>query len=328
MLDFKQIIGHESIITHMKKAIENKKVSQSYILNGEDGAGKMMLAKTFAKTLQCNEKGTQPCNICTSCMQFEGENQPDIIYVTHEKASIGVDDIRAQVNSDILIKPFMSPYKIYIIDEAEKMTEQAQNALLKTIEEPPEYAIILLLTDNVYRLLPTILSRCVILNLKPVETKMITKYLMENQQIPEYLAGVSAAFSRGNVGQAIKYATSQEFIETKDEIIHVLKHIDEMELHEIMEAIKSFSAHKLEITDYIDMMLLWYRDILMFKVTNDPNVLLYKNEYTYIAKQARKHGYEGIENCIQAMDKAKLRLKANVNFEIAIELMLLSLKEN
>ena len=108
----------------------------------------------------------------------------------------------------------------------------------------------------------------------------------------------------------------------------MLKKIDDMELYEIMESIKQFSANKLEVEDYIDLMILWYRDVLLFKVTKDPNLLLYKNEYRAISRQAARHNYEGIENIIQAMDKAKIRLRANVNFDIAIELMLLSLKEN
>lgn len=328
MLEYGNVIGHKNIIEHLKKAVANNKVSQAYVFSGEDGSGKRMLAEIFAKTLLCEAHGEEPCNKCKSCLQVEGNNQPDLIYVTHEKASIGVDEIRIQLNNDILIKPYSSPYKIYIIDEAEKMTEQAQNALLKTIEEPPEYAVIMLLTTSLGKVLPTIQSRCVHLELKAVSEKEIKKYLMVKKQIPDYLAEISAAFSRGNVGRAIKYATSEDFIQSKDAMIHVLRHIDEMELYEIMDALKEFSSHKLDIEDYIDLMLLWYRDVLMFKATNDPNCLLYKNEVRYITKQASEKDYEGIEAIIEAIDKAKIRLRANVNFDVAIELMLLSIKEN
>ncbi|BBF44634.1 DNA polymerase III delta prime subunit [Lachnospiraceae bacterium KM106-2] len=328
MLDFKEIIGHESIIDHLQNAIRQDKVSHAYIFNGESGMGKHLVAKVFAKVLQCEAKGINPCNVCKSCMQVDSENQPDIIEVTHEKVSIGVDDIRIQVNNSIQVKPYYSPYKIYIIDDADKMTEQAQNALLKTIEEPPAYAIIILLTDNINRLLPTILSRCVQLSFKPVEAKTIKKYLMEQQQVPEYLAEISASFSRGNIGRAIRYATSEDFIKSRDTVLHVLEYIDDMELYEVVEAIKDFAEHKLEIDDYLDLMLLWYRDVLLFKVTNNPNLLLYKDEYQYISKQASNRDYENIEEIITAIDKAKVRMKANVNFDIAMELMLLTIKEN
>lgn len=328
MLDFNNISGHEQIIEHLQNAIRLNKVSHAYIINGEKGSGKKLIANTFAKALQCEEKGVNPCGRCTSCMQTESENNPDIIRVTHEKASIGVDDIRISVNNDIGVKPYRAPYKIYIIDEAEKMTEQAQNAILKTIEEPPSYAIILLLTANLNTLLPTIQSRCITLNLKTISTPVIKEYLMRNHNVPDYLAELSATFSQGNIGRAIKFATSEDFIKTKEEVLHLLKVIDDMELFEMIEEIKKLSEHKLEINDYIDLMILWYRDVLMFKVTKNPNVLLYKDEYKYISKQASIRTYEGIENIINAMDKAKLRLNANVNFDLVMELMLLTIKEN
>lgn len=244
LLDFSGIVGHEKIIDHLKTAIQQKKISHAYILNGEEGSGKRLLANVFAKTLQCEAGGVNPCNICKSCMQADSKNHPDIIYVTHEKASIGVDDIRTQLNNDIGIKPYSSPYKIYIIEDSDKMTEQAQNALLKTIEEPPDYAVILLLANNRNRFLQTILSRCVTLSLKPIAAKKIESYLMEKQQVPDYLAKLSASFARGNIGRAMKYASSEEFSESKDEILKVLKSIDTMPLYEIMATLKKFGDRK------------------------------------------------------------------------------------
>ena len=127
------------------------------------------------------------CGKCQSCRQALSGNQPDIIRVTHEKPNtISVDDIREQVNNDIVIKPYSSKYKVYIIDEAEKMTVQAQNALLKTIEEPPEYAVILFLTNTLDVLLQTVRSRCIIMNLRSVDTKLIQQYLMQKYQLPDY----------------------------------------------------------------------------------------------------------------------------------------------
>ena len=328
MQDLNHVIGNERVIKHLQNSIQSKKVSHAYIFHGEEGMGKKLLAHAFAKTLQCEEGGILPCGKCKSCMQLDSDNHPDVSWVTHEKVSISVDDIRIQVNADIQIKPYSSPYKIYIIDSADKLTEQAQNALLKTIEEPPEYAIIILLTDNIKSLLPTILSRCLLLNLQPVETQVIIDYLMTQHHVPDYLAVIAANFSGGNIGKAIKYASSEEFEQIKEEVLHILKYIDEMEIYEVIEGLKTISGNKTSIEDYIDLMILWYRDILMFKVTKDPNLLLYKEEFQYINKQASIRSYEGIEIIIDAMEKAKIRLKANVNFDITIELMLLTIKEN
>ena len=114
-----------------------------------------------------------------------------------------MEDIRKQINDDIVLKPYSSKFKIYIVDEAEKMNIQAQNALLKTMEEPPSYAVLLLLTTNADSFLPTILSRCVRLDLKAVPDSMIRKFLMEEKQVPSYQADICVAFAQGNVGKAI-----------------------------------------------------------------------------------------------------------------------------
>mgnify|MGYP004726366161 FL=1 len=135
MLGFNDIIGHEEIIRHLKNAIQTEKVSHSYIFTGDPGSGKKLLAGTYAMTLQCEEGGTEPCGHCDSCKKAIGKNHPDIIMVIHEKPNvITIDEIREQVINDVDIKPYCSPYKIYIVADAELMNPQAQNALLKTIE--------------------------------------------------------------------------------------------------------------------------------------------------------------------------------------------------
>ena len=118
MTTFNNVVGHEKIIEHFQNAVRLDKISHAYILSGEDGAGKSLLAHLFSMTLQCEKKGISPCGECTLCRQAESHNQPDIIWVTHAKpGSIGVEDIRAQVVGDMQMKPYHSPYKIYIIDD-------------------------------------------------------------------------------------------------------------------------------------------------------------------------------------------------------------------
>ena len=247
---FKDVVGHKDIINYIRNAVREDKVSHAYILNGERGAGKKMLANLFAATLLCEKGGPDPCNECHSCRQAESGNHPDIIKVTHEKPnSISVDDIREQVNNTIMIKPYQGPYKVYIIPQADMMTPQAQNALLKTIEEPPEYAVIMLLTENADTLLPTINSRCVMLKLRNIKDTLIKKYLMETMQVPDYKADMCTAFAQGNMGRAIMLANSEHFNEIRDEAVQLLKYINEMELSEIVQAVSRITAYKLEIND-------------------------------------------------------------------------------
>ena len=329
MLGFQDILGHEMIKEHFQKAIEAQKVSHAYILSGEAGMGRKSLANAFALTLLCEKGKKQPCMECHACKQVLSGNHPDLIYVQHEKpASIGVDDIRRQINDTIMIRPYSSYYKIYIVDEAEKMTVQAQNALLKTIEEPPSYAVILLLTTNPDAFLPTILSRCVQLKLRPLPDHVVKGYLTGTMGVSDSDAELYAAFSRGNLGKAIKLAGSEEFRVLYDSMLFLLKHVKEMDISELLDYIRKLKEQSLDLYECLDFMQIWYRDALMFKVTKDANLLIFKNEYTAINEMSRNIGYDGFENILQAIDKARVRLDANVNMELAMELLLLAMKEN
>ena len=327
MFSFSEIVGHEQIKEHMQAAIRDKKPFHAYLFQGEEGVGKEALARTFAAGLQCQSESTdKPCKECVSCRQMESGNQPDVIWVTREKASLGVDEIREQLCNTMDIKPFSSPYKIYLVPEAEKMTEAAQNALLKTIEEPPEYGIVILMTSNISALLPTIQSRCLTLEFRPLSTAVVESYVKEHCQVPDYQARASAAFAQGNLGKAMRYAKSEDFIERKDHIISLLRHVEQMDLSEMLAVIKDLGTRKDEVRDYIDLMVLWYRDVLLFKATKDINQLLFQDEASYISREASHRSYEKIEEILQAFEKAKVRLRANVNFDITMELMLLALK--
>lgn len=331
MSGFKDVVGHKNIIQYIGNAVTSGAVSHAYILNGERGSGKKLLANLFAMSLQCQNRDEDgdACGKCQSCKQAVSGNQPDIIRVTHEKpTTISVDDIREQVNNDIQIKPYSSPYKIYIIAEADMMSVQAQNALLKTIEEPPEYAVIILLTENAETLLPTIRSRCVMLKLRNIKDQLVKKYLMEQMEIPDYKADVCVAFAQGNMGKAIALATSEYFNEIKEEAVHLLQNIDDMQVEELMGAVKKCSAYKMNISDYMDVIAIWYRDVLIYKATKNVDRVVFSDQMRYIKDRAKKSSYEGIENILEGLEKAKARLKANVNFELTMELLLLTIKEN
>ena len=325
---FKDIVGQEQLKKHMQNAIEGKKISHAYIIEGEKSSGKEFLARVFAQTLQCEAGGKEPCGVCHSCKQAESKNHPDIIYVSHEKAaSISVDDVREQIGDDVLIRPYSSPYKVYIVNEAEKMTMQAQNALLKTLEEPPVYVVILLLTTNSQSFLQTIRSRCVELSMKPVASAVLKEYLMREMQIPDYRADVCVAFAQGNVGKAREMAASDDFSAVQKLALSLVKNVRDMELAELVSEIKNMTQYKVDPSDYLDVISVWYRDVLLFKATGDANGLVYRDELFTIRKVAGRSSYEGIEDVLKALDTAKSRLDANVNFELTMELLFMTIQE-
>ena len=327
-MKFQDIVGQEQITGHLQNAIRMGKVSHAYIIQGEAGSGKKLLADTFATTLQCEEGGIEPCGHCQSCKQAVSGNHPDIRRVTHEKASISVDDIRLQLNNDILVKPYSRPYKVYIIDEAEKMTEQAQNAMLKTIEEPPEYAIIILLTVNAKLLLPTILSRCILLNVRPVARGQITRLLTEQYGIASFMAEVAADFADGVPGKAIAYAQSGEFVALKDEVIKLLKRLTTTPAEELYKKVKEWAGRKAELPDILSLINLWCRDVLVMKSTKGAGRPVFREEERELIALAERMSYVSIEKCIDVIEVTRQRMSANVNLEVSLEMLLYTMKEN
>ena len=347
-MTWNDVVGLTQLTDNLQNAIKHNKISHAYLIQGEKLSGKRMIADIFARALQCEAgkassehqetlfempseaTGPRPCNQCRSCKQAINGNHPDIIYVTHEKPNvISVDNIRQQVNGDIDIKPYSGDYKIYIIDEAEKMNVQAQNALLKTLEEPPSYAVILLLATRAEAMLQTILSRCVVLNTKPVPDDLIKHYLMQKVEIPDYRASICASFARGNVGRAIELASNEVFDHMKSSVLGLLKHITELETNQIAAEVKKISEEKFDTNDYLDLCFIWYRDVLLYKACGgfgSSCPVIFKEELTALESAAKYYHYEAIERIIHAIDRARSRIAANVNFDLTMELMFLDMK--
>ncbi len=329
MTGFKDILGHQREIRYLEQVIRSGQVSHAYIFEGEKGTGKRMLAEAFAVTLQCTGEGEKPCGSCHSCIQAASGNHPDIICVQHEKpSSISVDDIRVQVADDVQIRPYNGRYKIYMIPGAEKMTVQAQNALLKTIEDPPDYVILLLLTENEEALLETVRSRCVTLHLEPVPDETIRRYLIEEIGVSEYQADVCATFAQGNVGKAVRLASSEDFNAIKTSVMYLVRNADRMEISAIIEYVKEIQEYKISIQDYLDLLALWYRDLIYYKATKDIDGITFREDIRTIQEISQKCSYEGVENVMKAIETAKLRLRENVNFDLTMELLFLAIKEN
>ncbi len=334
----KEIIGHGKILEHLISAVDFEKVSHAYIFNGEDGIGKKFVADYFAKLLLCNNRiedkskpkhlRLRPCELCPSCLQFDSHSNPDVIYVTHEKPRvISVDEIREQLVNTVSVYPYKGDFKVYIIDEADKMNEQAQNALLKTIEEPPAYAVIILLTENKDRLLETIKSRCEIIDLKPVEKDMIKTYLMKEFKLPDYAAENAARFAAGNIGRAERFAADKDFNEMKDAVLSVMRNLDRNGAAESVTAARKFADYKDRTRYLIDLTELWFHDMLVLKATGDANRLIFRDDYTTLNEQASKRNYEVIERAMETCENTKKRLDANVSYDTAMELMFLHLKD-
>ena len=208
------------------------------------------------------------------------------------------------------------------------MNQQAQNALLKTIEEPPEYVVILLLTTNAASFLPTILSRCVMLNMKPASDELVRHFLMEHVQIPDYQADICVAFAQGSIGKAVTLASSENFNAIKASAMHLMSTVKEKDINDVINTVKEVQQYKVDIRDYLDILAVWFRDVLYFKATRDVDGVIFKDQLKNIRKSASTSSYEGLEQILNAIQTAKTRLDANVNFDLTMELLFLTIKEN
>ncbi|MBQ6661137.1 MAG: DNA polymerase III subunit delta' [Lachnospiraceae bacterium] len=319
---FHSIIGHRRVIDYLQDSIRSGHVSHAYIFNGADGIGKKMTARAYAAALLCREGGDEACGKCISCRQMADGNQPDVAFVTHEKAIISVGDIRQQLCNVVPVKPMFGPYRIFIVDEAEKMNEEAQNALLKTLEEPPSYAVIMLLTNNAEALLPTIRSRAVTLEMLPVPVDTLTDWLMAKEQLPDYRARLAAVYSGGSPGQAIACARSEEFQRQRDSVAAMMRSIAVMREDTMAQYAKDFAGAKEEQEAILGLVLLWLHDLMMCKAEQSAERLMFREEEESLAAQAESLGYEALWSLQAELGKIRTDRRVNVNMETSFWLFL------
>lgn len=316
---------------YLQSALRTGSLSHACILTGDPGSGKKMLARTTAAALLCEnlqtaEDGTcEPCGQCLSCLQMESGSHPDVQVLEREKpTSIGVGEIR-RIRSDLQVLPYRGSHKVVIIPDAQLMTAQAQNALLKTLEEPPAYAVLLLLSEGTENFLPTVLSRCITLGLRPVTETAVEQILVRRGIAPEQ-ARVCARFSGGSVGKALQLAENEESAGARDRAVELLRQIEKADASSVIEMAGSLNTPE-ETAAFLDLLDIWYRDVLVLKSTGDPDRLIFTGELQYIKDAADTLSYGTLQRISNARAAAGRRLKARVNTELVLELLLLQIRQ-
>ena len=306
---FENIKGQEFAKKYMINSINKGKINHAYMFEGIEGIGKETFAYDLAKIL-----------LETPHL----ENAPDCIRVKPEGNSIKIAQIR-NLQSDIVIKPHKK-YKIYIIDEAEKMTVEAQTALLKTLEEPPEYAIIILVTNNKEGLLPTIRSRCEIVKFTPIPFIEIKNYLI-NQGIEPNRANLLSSFSRGSMKKALELASSNEFYEMKENVQKYIETILSKNMVEILDIPTQIEQYKGEIINVLDMMINYFRDIMICKEHVNKSMIINADKLVFIQNMSSKITYSQVSKIIDIIEDTKIKIKGNCNFNVSIQVMSLNIYE-
>lgn len=202
-MSFENLIGNEKIKKILETTVQNKNVLHSYMFVGEEGIGKNIFAKEFAKMILCTGQEKRPCGKCKSCMEFNGESHPDFMQIIPEDGkTIKIEQVRF-MQEKTQEKPVTSSKKVYLISQADTMTREAANSLLKTLEEPPEYVVIILTTSNESKILTTIKSRCMKIHFEPIPEEQIINYLKQNGMSTDITKNM-LKHCEGSIGKAIK----------------------------------------------------------------------------------------------------------------------------
>lgn len=321
------MLGNEKNIRRLTEDVKNKSLSHAYLITGEAGMGKKSLAELLCLEVFCKNPGNgQFCGICPACKKVLSGNHPDVIRIVHEKPdTIKTDEIREQLCDTMSILPYEGQRKIYIVDEAEKMPVQAQNAILKSLEEPPAFVTILLLCTDEKLLLDTIRSRCVNVRMEPVTDEAILRFLTEEKGVSPRDAEIAVSFAKGNTGLAAKLSADEDFRALTEKVINLMRNLRTMDSGSMLEESKELTSGA-SLTDFLSLLTLWYRDVLAMKIGNEEG-LTFRGELSALKREAAKISTEGVARVLDAILEAGKRLKANVNKELTLELLLLKIKE-
>lgn len=320
------ILGNEKVRNYLDNSIRKNTVSHVYIFEGDKGTGKTKIAKEFALKLIC-EDGHRACRRCSSCKQFLADAYPDFFYIDADgKENIGIDKIREKIVADVVVRPYFGKYKIYIIDEADKMTVAAQNALLKTIEDPPQYVVILLLVRNTGLLLETVRSRCIRLLVSPVKAERIKEWLMAAGSSEE-MSTLLAVYSNGAPGVAKNMAESADFTFIYKKNVDFLKGALIAGINDILIFIEELKKRTGGFKEFVNFIRLWYRDICFMKLTNEAKNLIFVKEESAVLKLSREYTLQKINSIIDLIDETEIRLNSNVSGETVMEILLLGLRK-
>lgn len=325
MYTFEEIRGNTPLVEQLRRSAASGRSSHAYLFLGGAGAGKRLIANTFAKALQC-EGEKRPCDSCKSCHAFNHGNHPDVIYFQPLKngKTYTIEDVREQLLETVDLKPFQYEKKIYIIEKADTLNIQSQNALLKTLEEPPAHAVFLLLAERAEAFLPTIISRVVVMKIRPLSAETIADYLMQAGHLAEE-SHILSAYAQGRIGQALELVEDEGFREMRQDILGKLEVLPSMSEGDAYLLAKDLEGYKNDLR-FLDIMELWYRDLLTAKSLREEGYLIQRDKKDAIFRAAKEPAAL-LAKKAAAVRTARMRLAQNANFRLTMEVMLMDLKE-
>lgn len=309
MRDF---IGHEALINNFKQRCLKNTLSHAHLIAGEDGVGKGKLANILAKFILNG---------------YLDREYVDIINYSSEKSSFGVDDVR-DIIEEVYKKPFEKDKKVIIIHEGNKLTIQAQNALLKTIEEPPKGVYIIILCESLELILDTIKSRCEIYKLKPLTKSELYEYIkIKKFNYDENEIKSAIAFSEGVPGRIDRYFNDDKLRELRNNIVILIKNLNKNDLEAILQQEESFSNLKNDKEEVLNIFGLFIRDILINKEIENEEFIINSDKLEDIKELTKEMSFKKLNNMIKTIEEARINIKSNVSWGMMLRVMLMGFME-
>ncbi|MBM3471195.1 MAG: DNA polymerase III subunit delta' [Armatimonadetes bacterium] len=338
---FRDVVNQDHAILLFRSAVRAGKVGHAYLLVGPKGVGRRTLALAFAQFLNCDRPDGDACGECDPCRRIVSGNHPDvrILDVAHDKffeapekdyrgKEIPIDQIRA-LRQDAAYAPYQGRRKVYIIADAERLNPNSSNSLLKILEEPPERITFILIAESAVALLPTIVSRCQLVRCTYLRADQIERALVERWKVDEGRAGVISALADGRLGRAREWVDSEERLAARDRLLDLLPALEEGDLLVRLDAaealVKETQGKEGDLLpQLLDLAVLWYRDLLVWKQLQEPALLVNRDRQSQIARLAVEYGEAMLGARIEAVEAAKESLRRNVNARLALEKLFLS----
>jgi DNA polymerase-3 subunit delta' len=318
-MGFKDIIGQHKQLTILASALANGRLHHAYLFLGPEGVGKHLVAVALAKALHCSEVQNDFCGSCVNCRRIADGNHPDVrvIEPLSGKKEISIQQIR-ELERELNYRSFTGARKIAIIDPATLLNPSSQNALLKTLEEPPQDSLIILIAPNAGGLLPTLRSRCLRLTFAPLTRKEIAGFLQSHDGVNGDDAEFIAALGMGSIGAALALDKT-ELIEKRKIWTGMLGALKTRDYHGAIVAAQTLAANREEALNFLKWAESWYRDLLIYSVANDSDDLVNLDMRPQIEQQSLQQGTGAALRVIAQTASAAARIQRNLNRRMVLE---------
>ncbi|WP_060680996.1 DNA polymerase III subunit delta' [Virgibacillus halodenitrificans] len=318
-----QPLAGKILMNSMKK----NRISHAYLLQGKRGTGKENIARLLAKGLFCKEKnGIEPCHSCTECKRIDSGNHPDVHWVIPEGQSIKIEQIR-NLQKEFTYSGLESNQKVYIIQGAETLTTNAANRILKFLEEPSKQTTAIMLTENSQSILPTIRSRCQIIDLKPLNTRDFQQQLLEQGMTNKNAALMSALTN--NLNEAFEMSNDEWFASARKIVVQLVEMFVTNPKDVFLFVHNHWINHfkdKTEQEQGMDLLLLAFKDILYYQIGNESSLVFFTLDDELLQKAAMSFSQHMLIETLDAVLQAKRKLKQNVQPTLVIEQLALQIQ--